>query len=68
MNTGKKLSWQLAVVTAATLLSGSVPAASRAHDKAWREQAASKLHKASARMFENRQGFASDISGAESVH
>jgi hypothetical protein len=58
MNTGKKLSWQLAVVTAASLLSGSVPAASRAHDKAWREQGASKLHKASVRAIEYRQGAA----------
>jgi hypothetical protein len=44
-NTGKKTSWQLAVVTAATLLSYSLPAVSRAHDKAWREHSAAKHHK-----------------------
>jgi hypothetical protein len=59
MNTGKKISWQLAVVTAATLLSYSLPAASRAHDKVWREHSSAKLHKIGVRAAGHIQGLSS---------
>ena len=43
MNNGKKKSWQLAAVTAAALLSGTVLADGRSHDRVWREHGASNF-------------------------